>query len=235
MKKLCFVLLCSIYLLSLNGCEEIIESILFDQPDFNDHGAVDLGLPSGIWWATCNIGAERNTEKGDLFAWGETVAKSSTYGKWGFYKYGKGEHQLTKYCTLAEFSKDGFVDNDTILKLMDDAAHVNWGGDWRMPTHQDFQELINECNWEWVVYDRVGGYKVSSKTKKNKSIFLPATYGYIDELKTNTCAKYYSSTIVADNPAYAYYLEFDNQNRIACFANSRCYVWSIRPVCDKKH
>ena len=117
-----------------------------DEPDGgskqkDNHEWVDLGLPSGTLWATTNVGASKPEEYGDYFAWGETKPKS-VYD-WDTYKWCKGDdyHQLTKYCNLSNYGDNGFVDNKTELDPGDDAAYVNWGSKWRMPSLEQMQEL----------------------------------------------------------------------------------------------
>ncbi len=137
----------------------------------NGHEYVDLGLPSGLKWATCNVGATTPEEYGSYFAWGETEPKA-TYDL-SNYKWCNGTaDSMTKYCTDSEY---GIVDNKTTLELSDDAARVNWGGSWRMPTKAEQDELMDtdNCTWEWTTQNEVNGYKVTSK-KNGNSIFLPA-------------------------------------------------------------
>ena len=164
------------------------------------HEAVDLGLPSGVKWATCNVGASSPEEYGDYFAWGETEAKPDYL--WSTYRWCNGsETTLTKYNTKSNY---GTVDNKTVLDLSDDAARANWGGSWRMPTDAEWTELRNNCTWTWTTQNGVNGYRVTSKKTgyTDKSIFLPAasersgtnltgvgTYGY-----------YWSSSMGAINP-----------------------------------
>ena len=104
------------------------------EPDIDDtldgHAYVDLGLPSGTLWATCNVGASSPEEYGDYFAWGETEPKNDY--NWSTYKYCKGSSTtMTKYCTSSSY---GTVDNKTELEPSDDAATVNWGSNWQMPS-----------------------------------------------------------------------------------------------------
>ena len=137
--------------------------------------AVDLGLPSGLKWASCNIGANAPEGCGDYFAWGETESKVDY--SWETYKYANGaSDKLTKYCSKARYGDNDFTDNKTVLEPEDDAAHVNWGEDWRMPTHAEWTELRNNCTWTWTTQNGVNGYQVTSKANSN-SIFLPAA-GY---------------------------------------------------------
>lgn len=138
------------------------------------HDFVDLGLPSGTLWATCNVGAKNPWDYGDYFAWGETSTKSDY--TWATYKL------LTKYSLDLSGDNIGVTDNLTILLPEDDAATVNWSSDWRMPTEEEFQELYENCDWEWTSdYNStsVAGRIVKSRNNSN-SIFLPAA-GFCDE------------------------------------------------------
>ena len=165
MKKL-FYLLCSLLTVTLVSCDNSKEP----SDPANGHEYVDLGL--SVKWATCNVGANSPEESGNYFAWGETSPKSeynnSTY-KWRGVEYGT----YTKYCTL---SSEGTVDNKTILDLSDDAAHVNWGGSWRMPNAAEINELYVNCIWEWDIKNGVEGYTVIGPN--GNSIFLPSA-GYV--------------------------------------------------------
>ena len=145
-----------------------------------EHEYVDLGL--SVKWATCNVGASSPEEYGDYYAWGETETKS-TYD-WNTYKWCKGsENTLTKYCTDSDY---GTVDNKTVLELSDDVAHEKWGGSWRMPTKQEFIDLIQNTNtilsqgWpvKYGVYVR--GYWIRGIGNYSKDeLFIP-TVGYFD-------------------------------------------------------
>ncbi len=113
------------------------------------HEYVDLGLPSGTLWAPCNIGAENPEEYGDYFAWGETEGYNGgkTTFEWINYKWCNGNiNAMTKYCSNSGLGYEGFTDDLTELELADDAAYVNWGPAWRMPSIEQFQELINSSN-----------------------------------------------------------------------------------------
>ena len=138
----------------------------------NGHAYVDLGLPSGLLWATCNVGADMPEEYGGYFAWGE-VEQKQIYN-WSTYKWCKGTSStITKYTVD---SSRGTVDNKSTLDMEDDAARVNWGGSWRMPTDAEWKELQNNCIWILTTENGVNGHRVTSK-KNGNSIFLPAT-GY---------------------------------------------------------
>lgn len=121
---------------SVDGSISASCAVSVREPDFKDQEYVDLGLPSGLKWATCNVGATRPEEYGDHFAWGETKPKSDY--SWATYKWCKGsDNNLTKYCPsdMADYwGGSGSPDNKLQLDLKDDAAWVNWGGNWHMPT-----------------------------------------------------------------------------------------------------
>ena len=117
----------------------------------NGHQFVDLGLPSGTLWATCNVGATTPEETGDFYAWGETETKD-TYS-WATYKWCDGDKcnssnkTLTKYCDRGGY---GIVDGKISLEADDDVAHVKWGGDWHIPTIEEINELTALCTVEWI-------------------------------------------------------------------------------------
>ena len=175
----------------------------------DNHEWVDLGLSSGTLWATTNVGASKPEEYGDYFAWGETKPKS-VYD-WDTYKWCKGDdyHQLTKYCNLSNYGDNGFVDNKTELDTGDDAAYVNWGSKWRMPTKAQMEELLAECDWQWTTSNGVNGYLVKSK-KNSASLFLPAAgYRVSGLFDAGYNGAYWSQTLYTNNPSGAYYLGFD--------------------------
>ncbi len=171
---------------------------------------VDLGLPSKTLWATCNIGADSPTDYGLYYAWGELQTKSSN-----IYTYSN---------------------NPNTLPLSQDIAHVNWGGDWRMPTKTEWDELLAECTWTWTDdYNNTGrkGYIVTSNAANNSnSIFLPTT-GYRNDSgvnNTGTNGYYWSSSIYESDNGDAYNLYFSS-TRSYTRNYRRNYGYAIRPVC----
>ena len=211
-----------------------IDSIKFEEQTAplpnteNGHEYVDLGL--SVKWATCNVGADTPEEYGDYFAWGETESKT-TYNL-SSYKYCNGTYSsMTKYCVESYY---GTVDNKTTLELSDDAANANWGGNWRMPTEAEQDELRNtdNCTWEWITQNGVNGYKVTSKVNGN-SIFLPAAgYRCDDDLSyAGSNGYFWSSSLNAGNSSGAYVLSFDSSD-VGWYASSRYYGLSVRAVCE---
>ena len=192
----------------------------------NGHEYVDLGLPSGTKWATCNVGASKPEEYGNYYAWGETTTKS-TYN-WSTYKWCNGSKTtLTKYNTSSSY---GTVDNKTVLELADDAARANWGGAWRMPTDAEWTELRENCTWTWITKNGVNGYEVKSNINGN-SIFLPAAgdRNYGDLNHAGDYGNYWSSSLEADYPYRAWGVYFGSDN-VGGGSLSRYFGLSVRPV-----
>ena len=196
------------------------------------YGYVDLGLPSGTLWAYTNIGANSPTDYGNYYAWGETETKE-TYD-WTTYRYCNGsDSTLTKYCFDESYGLDGYTDSLTTLEASDDAASVNWGGNWRMPTQDEMQELFDNCDTTWTIQNGINGMLFTSRSNGN-SIFLPAagsrggsslgypgSYGY-----------YWSSSLYAGDPSLAWGLYFNSDDcYMYYYYGNRFYVRSVRPVC----
>ena len=187
---------------------------------------VDLGLPSGIKWADRNIGANKPEDYGDYFAWGETEPKEmydqNTY-KW----YSSVSSKLTKYCTNSSY---GNVDNKTVLEASDDAATANWGGQWRMPTKEERDELYEYCDWEEVERSNgVVGYQITSKINGN-SIFLPLA-GCKDGGWVNSYYGFYwTSSLHLDDNWNAYDVNFQLGGSIIMNDDSRFNGRTVRPV-----
>ena len=179
--------------------------------------AVDLGL--SVKWATFNVGATKPEEKGEYFAWGETEPKA-TY-LWANYEHCQGTEQtLIKYCA---------TDDITTLEVANDAATVNWGNDWRMPTKEEWNELLTECNWELCDENGVSYYKVTSETTNN-SIFLPMT-GYrtwINFLSSNQFY-YWSSNLSSDDVEAGKCIHYES-NKVEIKTLKRFNACPVRPV-----
>ena len=238
------------------GCQEAVLD------PYNGHAYVDLGLPSGLKWATCNIGATKPEEYGDYFAWGDTVPyykeghsqddpcsdwkddKKKTYGyAWETYKWCEGSfNTLTKYCSESYYGiygYNGFTDTKTTLDLEDDAARYQWGGIWRMPTQADWQELQDNCKWDWLSennteFGGIAGYKVTSQKEgyKDRFIFLPAAgcRRGTPLYDVGSYGLYWSSSLYSDYPFNAWSIFFYS-SYVYAGSNNRNYGQSVRPVC----
>lgn len=198
------------------------------------HEYVDLGLPSGTLWATCNIGASTPEEYGDYFAWGETVPKEEY--SWENYKYCKANDvSLTKYCSSYEYGYNGFTDNKTVLELVDDAAYLNWGTRWCMPSLEQMLEIINNCDKIESVYNGQAGYKIIGPNAN--SIFLPyAGYKqYSYDNYENSKGYYWASTYSHKNTSKALVFQADafNHDNIISYGWYRQQGFTIRAVIRK--
>lgn len=169
---------------------------------YNGHEYVDLGLPSGTLWATCNVGASTPEGSGSYFAWGETTTKSS----YGFdnYKYGyednDGYFHLNKYNTHSEY---GPIDNLTVLQASDDAATAKWGSGWRTPSNAEWEELCGHTSITLTAQNGVKGFCFTASN--GGSIFLPAVgYYTFSELNVygRTC-RYWTNQLSASEPVRA--------------------------------
>ena len=215
---------------SVGGCDSIVTLNLTVLQNTDCIEAVDLGL--SVMWATCNVGASSPEDYGDYFAWGETQPKENY--DWTTYKYCKGTNKaMTKYCTNSGYGYNGFTDNKTILDPEDDAATVNWGGAWRMPTDEEMTELREQCKWTWTTQNEVNGYKVVGPN--GNSIFLPAA-GYMDYSSLNSAgsyANYWSSSLRSSCPLHAFSVYFSS-SFVYGFYYNRDHGQSVRPVCSKE-
>ena len=181
---------------------------------------IDLGLPSGLKWGSCNVGAEMAHEFGTYFAWGETVAKQS-YSK---------ENSSCSGMLPSDMNSKGILDADGNLSSKYDAASQICGKEWRLPTLADVKELIENCVWKWTSVQNVQGYLVRSKVNSN-SIFLPAA-GYCHDSSVDFAGDdggYWSSTPGPDADR-SNSLDFLSVNR-SVFLSNRYNGRTIRPVC----
>jgi len=203
-------------------------------PDPDEHDWVDLGLPSGTLWATCNVGADSPEDYGDYFAWGETEPKDdyalSTY-KWYQCDNDYGYCGYTKYCTLSSYGYNDFVDGKTELDPEDDAAYVNWGLSWRMPSLEQIRELCDNCTWKVKMSNGVHGRLVTGPN--GNSMFLPsAGYRQFNSLINFNDAEgsYWSRTLSTGNMEIttAYYLYF--YRTVGYGSHERYYGRTVRAV-----
>ncbi len=185
----------------------------------NGHEWVDLGLPSGTKWATKNVGANKPEEFGDLYSWGETSTKTS-YTDTNCITYRKD---------FATLLKEKIVDADANLTKDYDAASANWGSTWRIPTDEEFKELMDLCKWEFTELNGISGYLVTGPNKE--SIFIVAAgYGIGETIVDNEdLGDYWTSTSAKDLNRVSYSLGFSPKSY-----GRRCYARyrgrSIRPI-----
>ena len=185
---------------------------------------VDLGLPSGLKWATCNIGANSPEEYGLYFAWGETTGYTADDVTSGVRAFSEDVYNAGPAASIS-----------TNLTLEQDAAHVNLGDNWRMPTYDECQELIDNCDATWTEnYNGTGvtGCIFTSKVNGN-SVFFPAA-GYCDDSSVNYVGSfgyYWSGSEYNSLAAGGLYLGPANQY-VNYSASYRYYGYTVRAVCE---
>ncbi|MBR3745088.1 MAG: Ig-like domain-containing protein [Bacteroidales bacterium] len=216
----------------------------------HEYDYVDLGLPSGIRWTTCNIGATAPEEYGDYFAWADTDPYYSeghsqdspcsnwdgnkTGYNWASYTWCQGSQTtLTRYNHL---SANGTVDNKTEFGDYDyanDVARQRLGSNYRTPTYAEWQELIDNCTWTWTTQNGVNGRLVTGPS--GNSIFLPAagTRTSVNLSDLGTWGNYWASSLHIDNPGYAMRMSFSSSASGSVSRGWRYYGRSIRAVCDE--
>lgn len=204
----------------------------------NGHEYVDLGL--NVKWATCNVGADKPEGYGDYYAWGETEPKSEY--TWENYRFRISGDDFFKNIKLSKYNTDiitGVVDSLTTLEMIDDAAHVRWGGNWRMPTVDEFRELMDSCTWTWTTINGVNGYKVTSNMHgyTDRSIFLPAVgLGNANfNNRQDDHGLYWSSSLrpsSPNSPNCPYVISFASGG-FSLGASAQFNGYPIRPVCPK--
>ena len=189
---------------------------------YNEPEYVDLGLPSGLKWATCNVGANSPEEYGLYFAWGETTGYTGEQVTSGVREFNEDEYNAGPAASI-----------ETDLTLEQDAAHAYMGGKWRMPTKAEFQELLDKCNGVWTNnYNGTGvkGCVFTSKLNEN-SVFFPAVGSCsnlsVDGVGSNSY--YWSASWRSDANAWPLYF---NSGRQVLFTNTRYYGFSVRGVCE---
>ena len=196
--------------------EDLIEVEFKERNEYKEykykgHPYVDLGLPSGLKWATCNVGAETPEDYGDYYAWGETSTKSE-YTEENSLTYGKSKSDISGNITY-------------------DVARKKWGNSWRLPTRSEFEELRKKCKWIWTTQNGVWGYKVTGPN--GNSIFLPAAghSGGSSLYIAGEYGFYWGSTPYASDTDCAYFLYFNDGYRYTDWGR-RFRGRSVRPVSE---
>ncbi len=222
MKKVFSILIVAFAIAAMIGCGKK------DNDNSTDGGWVDLGLPSGLLWASCNLGADSPEGYGNYFAWGET--QSNDLYDWSTYRYCTAEGDslltLTKYNTSTDY---GTKDNLTTLQTMDDAAAARLSGT-RMPTREDWEELLAGTIAEWTTQNGVAGYRLTAPN--GNSLFLPAagSSNGAELVAAGVFGFYWSASLYTDSPDDAWSFSFlSGADSIGSFGY-RSDGQSIRPV-----
>lgn len=202
---------------------------------YGEHEYVDLGLPSGTLWTTCNVGARTPEEFGEYFAWGETEPK--TIYDWSSYKhcYGHYGNTLTKYCYNSDYGYSGYTDTLTILEAEDDAATFNWGEEARTPSKEEWQELIGYCSSIWTVQNGVEGRLFTGNN--GNTIFLPGAGHYNNDSYLSGWGYYWSNCLIYNIEGLPNgSCDFEIAGPYAVLVNGmmRNVGATVRPVCTEK-
>lgn len=192
------------------------------------HEYIDLGLPSGTLWATCNVGANSPEENGGFFAWGETIPKMDIDDcNWSDYQHCNGSYNtLTRYCNDPEYGFNGFTDDLTILLPEDDVATVYWGAGWRMPTKSEWVELRDNTE---INYTTLNGVSVAQFTASNgNSIILP----YNNFLINYSLGHYWSSSLKTDevDESWAFWFPSTPRLDVQMIDFLRVACLNVRPI-----
>ena len=189
--------------------------------DCNWHRYVDLDLPSGLLWATCNVGAKEPWENGLYFSWGNVDGHKKYSG------YDFGESNNGPYASTPGASLNGNIP----VNAKYNAARANLGGSWRMPTDTEFQELAVNCTSVWTTHNDVNGKMFTSRINGN-SVFFPAAGGYYGtSLNSEGASGYYWSSSLRSQHA-AYYLDFYSSDIDPLSSNYRFFGFTVRAVLD---
>jgi len=185
-------------------------------PDDNHPHMIDLGLPSGTKWACCNVGASNPVEYGGHYAWGET--KEKDYYTMDAYEY----------CNY-----EGWIDiGEDIAGTEYDVAHVKWGGEWRMPSIEQFEELIDNCSWNWIALNGITGYLITGPN--GGRIFIPGAGAFWDDFLTGDAEDfglYWSSSLAPYDKTAAWFIYFMSEEWLEPSTDYRYNGFSVRPVC----
>lgn len=184
----------------------------------NNHEYVDLGLPSGLKWASCNVGANSPEQLGNYFAWGEIDPKSSY----------NDSNSVTIEQNLLQLNAKGIINSQGNLNLEYDVAHSKWEGCWRIPTVSDFYELIDNCTWSRSSLGGKNGYRITGSN--GNYIFIPAG-GWMDgETSEHINSSFYWSATCEESLIGAYGLNVWENDSKGLYRFRRSLGFLIRPV-----
>ena len=210
--------------------------------NFDAHEKVQL-WEGGPYWATTNIGAEKPEDYGYYFWWGDTVGYKRENNAWvatdgsssNFQFYNDPISQQTNSKSISTLQSEGWIisqDGTYVLAPEHDAAQVQWGGGWRMPTYQELSALNSNCDWTWTTRNGVNGYVVKGKgTYASASIFLPAAgHGDGTSLFLSGSRGYFWSSVPDSDYANAWYLYFYDSGNRSTNKSLRRYGCPVRPL-----
>ena len=193
---------------------------------------VDLSLPSGTMWATCNVGADKPEDEGLLFQFGRVDG----------YKYGDTNHKIRTNKQNKQDTENEFIPKTTsgklycqhnILDLADDAAHVNMGDAWRMPTRDEIEELLDNTTQKVETINGVQGMMFTSKINSNQ-LFIPFMQGSWYDVTWFSSAgsnvSVWSSQVIPSNVIFAYRLYCNSSGNAIVGSNFRSFAFSVRGV-----
>ena len=207
-----------------------------DPPVVQQHDKVQL-WEGGPYWATTNIGAEKPEDYGYYFWWGDTVGYKRKNNAWvasdgSITNYSFYTEPPTYGKDIATLQREGWITEDGVLAPEHDAAHIHWGGDWRMPTQQELNDLNNKCDWTWTTMNGVAGYVVRGRGDyASNSIFLPcAGDGFGTSLgNAGLSGDYWSSVPLSDSADHAWRLDIYSSGHNT-YSTYRYVGQSVRPV-----
>ena len=225
-KTLILTCLAALTIAMLSSCNNKNAKTGDAENNTNEAEWVDLGLPSGLLWAKCNLGATAPEKFGDYYAWGETMPKHEySMATYSYYDQDGENYALNKYNTQ---ESEGLVDSLTVLEAADDAATALLGDGARIPTDAEWQELLDNTTAKWTTQNGVQGYLLTAANGNN--LFLPAA-GWMDgdsHLSKNT-SNYWSSSLETLLPNNAHILNFGSTGlRVSNY--ERFHGSPIRPV-----
>lgn len=187
--------------------------------------AVDLGLPSGTLWCDRNVGAKSPSDCGAFFSWGNTEPH---YPKLNM-DWGDDDEAFDFLFNWDNYKKSEGYKLEGNIDLAHDAARVNMGEPWQMPTSDQFKELYDNCTWERKTVNGINGYLVTSKINGNSVFFPAAGYGYgTSLLNRGSYGLYWSSSWYSSDVAYR--MDFNSSSVNPQYDSSRCYGFSVRAV-----
>ena len=196
------------------------------------HDFVDIG---GVKWATCNVGAEKPTDMGLYFAWGETKGYTADEVRQGKRLFNWKDYQLITFGNLSKYNE---YDRKTGLDKIDDPVAINWGGRWRLPTADEFAALRNAVNTELVKDYQgsgVAGFVCTDKTDSSKVLFFPAAGYCINDSVSGVsgCGYYWSSYLYSPFHVRSAYCLYFCMYGMGSVSDYRHYGFSVRGVVDE--